>query len=207
MTPFTFFSRQLRLPSGWFGRLVMVRFFNKYNQRIIELAVQALDIRAGDRVLDIGFGGGVSLGIIAKTSAGKVYGVDLSEDMVRVARKRFDRLIRLGRLDVKTGDIAQLPYGNGSFDKVCTINTLYFWPEPVRMLAEIRRVLRPGGRLVIAFRSREKMKVMRRFLHGFTLYSLEEVRDLLLRAQFQDVRMDCYDRQKRLDSNLAMGTA
>jgi ubiquinone/menaquinone biosynthesis C-methylase UbiE len=207
MTPIKFFSGQLRKPSGWFGRLVMARFFNRYNQRIIELAIRALDIHADDRVLDIGFGGGVSLGIIAKTSAGKVYGVDLSEDMVRVARKRFDRLIRLGRLDVKAGDIAQLPYGNESFDKVCTINTLYFWSDPVRMLAEIRRVLRPGGRLVIAFRSRQKMKAMQMFLHGFTLYSLEEVRDLLLRARFQDVRMDCYDQHKLLDSNLAIGTA
>lgn len=207
MTPFTLFSSQLRKPSGWFGRLVMARFFNRYNQRIIDLAVQALQIQPGQRVLDIGFGGGVSLDMLARTSAEKVYGVDLSEDMLAGAIKRFRHQIRTGRVEVKTGDIAALPYGNETFDKICTINTIYFWSEPLQVLAEIRRVLKPGGRLVIAFRSRQKMHTMRMFLHGFTLYSLEEVRDLLLRARFQDVRIDCYDQHKHLDSNLAIGSA
>jgi arsenite methyltransferase len=180
-----FIAAQLRRPSGWFGRLVMVRFFDKYNQRIIERALEALDLHSDERVLDIGFGGGVSLGLLAeKLTSGKVYGVDLSEDMVREARKRFSRLIRQGRMELKTGDIARLPYDNEALDKVCTINTIYFWSDPTGMLAEIRRVLKPGGRLVIGFRSREKMEQMQMFLHGFTLYTPEAVRALLIQAHF-----------------------
>lgn len=203
-----FISSQLRQPSGWFGRLVIARFFNKYNQRIIGLALDALDLQLNDRALDIGFGGGGSLGMMAaKVTAGRVYGVDLSEDMVRGARKRFGRLIRQGRMEVRVGDIARLPYENETFDKVCTINTIYFWPDPAGMLTEIRRVLKPGGRLVIGFRSREKMETMQMFLHGFSLYAPEDVSDLLTQARFQDVRVGRYDTNRRLDSNLAIGIA
>jgi ubiquinone/menaquinone biosynthesis C-methylase UbiE len=170
--------------------------------------VNALDLQSHDRVLDIGFGGGVSLGMMAeKVPSGRVYGVDLSEDMVRGAKKRFGRLIRQGRMEVKIGDVARLPYDNETFDKVATINTIYFWSDPIGILTEIRRVLKPGGRLVVGFRSREKMEAMRMFLQGFTPYTPEEIRDLLVQARFQEVGVDRHDHGRYLDSNLAVGTA
>lgn len=203
-----FLAGQLRKPSGWFGRLVMGRFFNKVNDHINQLTIERLNIQSTDHVLDIGFGGGFTIPRMATLAhAGKVCGVDFSEAMVRQAERRFHRLIEQGKVEVRLGDLASLPYKDGAFDKVCTVNTLYFWPNPVQNLAEIRRVMKHDGRLVVAFRSREKMKPMRKFLHDLRLYSPNEVRELLEQAGFRNVRLEKYDEDKRLDAILAIGSA
>ncbi len=203
-----FLAAQLRKPSGWFGRLVMVRFFNTANVHINQLTIERLNIQPTDRVLDIGFGGGFTLPRMAALAhAGKVYGLDVSETMVRQAERQFPRLIEQGKLEVRLGNLARLPYRDGAFDKVCTVNTLYFWPNPVQNLTEIRRVIKHGGRLVVAFRSREKMERMETFLHGFTLYAPAQVSGLLEQAGFEQVRIERHDQDKRLDTVLAIGSA
>ena len=64
-----------------------------------------------------------------------------------------------------------MPYADGTFDKVCTVNTLYFWPSPLENVREMRRVMKPGGRLVVAFRSRESLqRAAKKLLYGITLY-------------------------------------
>lgn len=80
-------AAQARKPSGWFGRLVMSRFFNMANRRINDLAIERLEIEPADQVLDIGCGGGYALPIMAElASVGKVHGADFSESMVQLAR-------------------------------------------------------------------------------------------------------------------------
>ena len=203
-----FLAAQLRNPSGWFGRLVMVRFFNNANVHINQLTIERLNIQPADHVLDIGFGGAFTLPRMAVlVHAGKVYGLDASETMVQQAEKLFHRLVEQGKLELQLGDLAKLPYHDGAFDKVCTVNTLYFWPNPIQNLTEIRRVIKHGGRLVVAFRSREKMEQMKTFLHGFTLYAPAEVSVLLEQAGFKQVRIERHDEDKRLDTVLAIGSA
>ena len=203
-----FLAAQLRKPSGWFGRLVMGRFFNKFNARINQLTIESLNIQATDHVLDIGFGGGFTIPrMAALTPAGKVCGVDMSETMVRQAQARFSHLIVEGRVDVQLGDLARLSYADGTFDKVCTVNTVYFWPDPLQNLIEIRRVMKRGGRLVVSFRSREKMEAMKTLLPGLRLYAPPEVQGLLEQAGFTQVRIERRDEDKRLDTVLAIGSA
>lgn len=185
----------------------MVRFFNIANVHINQSTIEWLNIQPTDHVLDIGFGSGFTLPRIAALAhAGKAYGLDASETMMRRAERRFHRLIEQGKLEVRLGDLAKLPYHDHAFDKVCTVNTLYFWPNPVQNLVEIRRVIKHGGRLVIAFRSREKMEQMKTLLHGFTLYAPTEVSALLEQAGFTQVRIERRDEDKRLDTVLAIGS-
>jgi ubiquinone/menaquinone biosynthesis C-methylase UbiE len=80
-----------------------------------------------------------------------VSGIDLSHAMVRAAARRNARAIRMGRAEVQRGDVADLPCADHSFDKVLSIHTLYFWTDPERAIAEIARVLKPGGRLGLTF--------------------------------------------------------
>jgi ubiquinone/menaquinone biosynthesis C-methylase UbiE len=202
-------AAQARKPSGWFGRFVMSRFFNKVNKRINDLTLERLEIRPTDRVLDIGFGGGYTLPIMAAlASAGKVHGVDFSESMVQLAEKRFADLIQQGRIELRVADLRSLPYRDQMFDKVCTVNTLYFWPAPAENLREIRRVMKPGGRLVVTFRSRESMeRAAKKFMHGFTLYDPDAVVNLLEQAGFTRVQIEKHPDDKPMDSNLAIGTA
>jgi SAM-dependent methyltransferase len=202
-------AAQARKPSGWFGRLVMSRFFNTANRRINDLAIERLEIQPTDRVLDIGFGGGYTLPIMAALARdGKVHGVDFSESMVQLAEKRCADLIQQGRIELRVSDLGSLPYADGTFDKVSTVNTLYFWPSPLANVREMRRVIKPGGRLVVAFRSRESLeRAAKKLLYGFTLYDPEAVASLLERAGFTNVQIEKYPHDKPMDSNLAVGTA
>ena len=66
-------------------------------------------------------------------------------------------------MDLRWGVCEHLPWPDRSFDKACAVHTIYFWPQPARDLAEIYRVLRPGGRLVLGYRPGEDAGFVRDF--------------------------------------------
>jgi len=102
---------------------------------------------------DIGCGHGCTLTRAAGALPdGFVAGVDVSEDMVRMATRRNAALVRSARVEVRRADSCRLPYPNQRFDKVCAVHVLYFWSDPVAHLREIHRVMKPGARLVFGFR-------------------------------------------------------
>jgi SAM-dependent methyltransferase len=81
--------------------------------------------------------------------------VDVSEEMVRLAGRRNSELVRTGALRLHRGDGVALPVDDNSQDGVLSVHNLYFWPKPEETIAEIARVLRPGGRILLVFRGRE----------------------------------------------------
>lgn len=81
--------------------------------------------------------------------------MDVSEEMVRLAGRRNAEHVRTGDLTLHRGDGVTLPVHDNSLDAVLSVRNLYFWPKPEATIAEIARVLRPGGRLLIVFRGRE----------------------------------------------------
>ncbi|MBN1647392.1 MAG: class I SAM-dependent methyltransferase [Spirochaetales bacterium] len=102
-------------------------------------------------VLDIGCGGGAALGIYTKTPGIEfVCGIDISAEMAalasRVNRKSIDR----GTVRIVRADVADLPLPDNTFGLVCAFDTINFWPDHNRAIAEINRVLEPGGRFVVA---------------------------------------------------------
>lgn len=200
-----FFAAQVRKPSGLFGRFVAARFFNRANVQIHAYALDHLNVQPGETVLDVGFGGGYALEKIAAIVAdGRVVGVDISPEMVERARRRFAALIEAGTIQIEEADAAALPFEDATFDKVLTVNTLFFFPAPVACLREMRRVLKPDGRLVVAFRSREKMQGFGFTQHGFTLYAPDDARRVLEEAGFTTCRIDHRDQEATLDSVLAV---
>jgi arsenite methyltransferase len=117
--------------------------------------------------------------------------VDFSPEMVRLCEKRFEAHIRAGRLDLCCADASRLPHADGEFTKTCSVNTIYFWPDPMAVLAELRRVLCPGGKLVICFNPRVTASKMPFTRRGFLLYEGPEVRRLLEKAGFREVTLVC----------------
>src|SRR5690606_33437900 len=77
-----------------------------------------------------------------------------------------------------------LTFGDATFDKIFTVNTLYFWDAPERQLSEIRRVLRPSGIFCLAIASKAFMETMPFSTYGFRLYSAEEASQLLANNGF-----------------------
>lgn len=183
-----FIARQARNPSGWFGRWVAGRMFNKGNAALLEHVLELADPKPDHRILDIGFGPGLLIRWLAeRTPEGLVAGVDPSEAMLKVAEHANRDLIASGRVELQQAGIDAIPYADASFDTVCTCNTLYFWPDPAANATEVRRVLRPGGRLLVGFRTREQLDRIGFTRHGFTKYEPEEVEALLAEAGFTEV--------------------
>src|SRR5882724_2481428 len=137
-----FIARQLARPQGLAGR-VIGRLMNWHNADMNAFAVRLLEPTAQDRVLEIGFGGGVNLPSLIK-SAGFVGGVDRSADVIDWAKVRYAEAVRSGRADFRVGRAEGLPFETASFGKVCTVNTVYFWEPLDAGFAEIHRVLAPG---------------------------------------------------------------
>jgi arsenite methyltransferase len=188
LIPRKFMAAQLRKPSGLFGRLVVAPALNRHNAAINAATLTALSLSPADRVLEVGFGGGALLAqVLPLVPAGRVWGADFSVEMVERGRKRFAAGLASGRLQLETARVEAMPFPSSSVGKACSVNTLYFWEDPAAALAEIRRVLEPGGLLVIGFSPRatlEKLPVTR---HGFTLYEPAAVGTLLCAAGFDAI--------------------
>ena len=146
-------ARQSACPSGLLGRVighVMARETVTANETALEL----LDLEPADRLLEIGFGHGATIArAAAAVSRGFVAGVDPSREMCRMAARRNRGVIAAGRVELRQAAVEALPYPDAAFDKVLSVHTVYFWPDLVRPFREIARVLKLGGRLVLAHRT------------------------------------------------------
>ncbi len=116
-----------------------------YLQRSTDELLHLLDLRAGDRLLDVGCGTGALLDRISRRrSAAFLYGIDPSAGMLRRARQRLG-----DRAHLIQGDAAALPFVDGNFGTVVSTSSLRYWPDPSAGFQEIARVLQPGGRLLL----------------------------------------------------------
>ncbi len=135
--------------SGW------VMAHRSSNRRRNTWVVSLLDVQPTDRVLEIGFGPGIAIGELARrTTKGVVIGVDQSEVMVRLARRRNAAAVHGGRVDLRLGSAEALPDLGGALDKILSVNSMGFWPDPVARLSELRCRLRAGGVIAIASQPR-----------------------------------------------------
>jgi arsenite methyltransferase len=169
-------ARQLGKPQGWRGRLIG-RGLNRGNRSFIGGAVSAADLHPGDAAADIGFGGGIGLRLLLDQvgPSGRVHGVDFSSTMVAQARSTFSAECDSGTLSIHEGSMLDLPLANDSVDAVITVNTVYFLDDVGQAVAEIVRVLRPGGRLIVALGDPDMMAKMPVTAHGFRLRPPEEI--------------------------------
>jgi len=139
------------------------RFYDALSDRseapIRKAGLNLLKPRAGERILEIGFGTGHTLAVLAKAvgSAGMVDGLDLSDQMVRLAKKDLAEARLLERTRLRCGDAVQLPYAGNSMDAVFMSFTLELFdsPEIPKVLSECRRVLKRDGRIVVVGMSKE----------------------------------------------------
>lgn len=151
------FERQLGHPRGLIGRWVSRRM-GRLNGPLCDAALAAIDWTGGDRsepaqVLDAGFGSVASLRRLARRFPGaRVVGVDRSALVVAVAQRELARDRTLARkVEVLQAELETLPHLAASFDLVVSVNTVYFWADPVRIAVELARVLKRRGELVLAF--------------------------------------------------------
>jgi ubiquinone/menaquinone biosynthesis C-methylase UbiE len=179
---------QFACPHGPIGLLVG-RLMSVKNARMNRFAVEMLDVRPGDQVLEVGFGSGRTIqSLAAAATHGFVAGVDLSPAMVRqAARRNLDQIVA-GRVELCQGSVAHLPYEYGRFSKVLAVNNYQFWPNQELNLTEIHRVMREDGRLVLGLRVKEPGKPFQ-FAPGFTEDEIEETVGLVRWVGFRNVHV------------------
>jgi SAM-dependent methyltransferase len=152
-------------------------------------------------VLDIGCGGGRTLEYLASlVKLGKTVGIDYSEDSVAVARKRNQKLIVSGRVEVLHGTVSSMPFSDATFDCVTAVETYYFWPNIATDLAEVRRVMKPNGQLVIIAGmylgskfDKRNMKLIS--VGGMRCFAVKEFEDILQDAGFPNVAVTVESRK------------
>jgi SAM-dependent methyltransferase len=179
---------QLSKPRGIVGRFVLGRLWNRRNAELNEVTLELLDLWAEDRVLDVGFGGGYLLGrIIPRVEGGLAAGIDASPAMVRNARARWRAEIEVGRVDIRTGRAEALPYRDGHFTRVSSVNSIFYWSTAEQGVAEMYRVLQEGGRVVLTFTCQRDLETRRFVQHGIRTYDEAEIECMLAAAGFREI--------------------
>jgi phosphatidylethanolamine/phosphatidyl-N-methylethanolamine N-methyltransferase len=124
-----------------------------------EAAIRQLAIRPGDHVLEVGIGTGLNLPLYPSRCG--VTGIDLSEEMLDKAR---DKVVELGLTNVtlRTMDATVMDFADNGFDSAVATYTISAVPDPVSVLREMRRVVKPGGSIVVLNHFRSEKRVVGR---------------------------------------------
>ena len=134
-------------------------------RKFTQVGLQKLDVKTGEKVLEIGFGTGHSLLALARRvgTTGKVYGVDLSEGMFQVASNRLSKNGMSNRVELQCGEATHLPFPDQFFDAVFMsfVLELFDTPELPLVMRECQRVLNQAGRICIVALSKKKKPAVR----------------------------------------------
>jgi arsenite methyltransferase len=181
-----YLSRQAAHPHGPVGRLIAWNWIRE-TAVVNDVAIELLTARPGERICEIGFGPGRTLARLADAGV-QVIGVDVSADMVNLAVRRNSNAVAAGHIRVVEGDGTALPVDDRTLDGALSVHSIYFWPDAAAVLTELRRALRPGGRLVMALRPGDHPLPARFDPAIYRVPSTDELTGWLRAAGFTDVR-------------------
>ena len=175
----TYFSKQAKEPFGWFGKIIMSKVFDYGNTFLNTFMLEVLALKENDHILEIGFGTGKLIFNMAKLiNSGVIEGIDISNTMLVMAKKKNKKHIDTGKVIINQGDFENFTYNDNSFDKICSSNTIYFWQNPDNFIKKIQRILKPGGKVVLAFEDKEQLEKRTLDSEIFKFYDLDEIVNL-----------------------------
>jgi ubiquinone/menaquinone biosynthesis C-methylase UbiE len=167
------------------------------NRHMNQMAIEWLDVRPDDDVLEIGFGPGHGLELLlTSTRAQTVSGIDPSLEMAEQALSRNRAAAETGRLRLVAGTVESLPFADGKFSRVVAVSNFHVWASRSAGLREIHRVLRTGGKLVICLR-RASENPWPWSSPGLSLSTLREDQSLLESRGFRDVQFATRKHRRR----------
>lgn len=181
-------AEQLAYPAGWAGRLLGAAM-DVVNRRPTRLAVDLLDPRPGESVLDAGCGTGAAMAAVLRRADCRVTGIDPSPVMLGAAGRRLAG----SGAELRQAGLGDLPFPDACFDAALLLNVLYFADREGRMLTDLRRVLKPGGRAVAYVTHRETMRnwsFTRAGLHR--LFDEDELTEAFVTAGFARERVSVH---------------
>lgn len=180
-------ASQLKHPTGEKG-IEMANMMHETNINMTRHSIQNLNISAGNIILELGHGnaGHVEF-IFDQVENLKYYGLEMSELMFQEARQINRNFVSQKQAFFSLYDGNVIPFQDTFFDKIFTVNTIYFWQEPEKMLSEVYRVLKPKGIFCITFAEESFMKQLPFTKYEFELYSTEKAFKLIEKTVFKIV--------------------
>lgn len=178
-------AKQLSCPEGEHG-IKTGKNMNLSNIGMTQSAIDALTPEDGERILEIGQGNGGHISYLLSKAKNLTYaGADISETILAEAEKINAAFIESNLVSFYLTDGETLPFERHFFDKIFTVNTIYFWTDPAAYLTEIKRVLKPNGKFVLCFADKTFMEKLPFTAYGFNLYDLEKAVSLLTKNGFK----------------------
>lgn len=189
-------AQNLANPEGEKG-IEIGEMMNDTNIGMTLESIQALLIEDNENILEIGHGNaGHVESILNKAQHIKYTGIDISETIHNEARKLNEPFKDKAGFVLYEGE--KLPFEDKIFDKIFTVNTVYFWQKPVEYLNEIYRVLKDNGTFVLTFGQRDFMEKLPFTQFGFTLYNTDEMEETVSQSHFK--RMKISEREEQVKS-------
>jgi len=175
-------AQQLSNPEGETGREV-AKMMNETNISMTKESIKALHLKDNKRILELGHGNAGHLSYLLDFADNIKYtGLEISETMKSEAESLNSKYLSQANFQLYDGN--KIPFENESFDKVMTVNTIYFWEIPVEFFNEIYRVLKKDGSFVLTFAKKDFMKNLP-FTADFKLYNYEDVEELVAQTNFK----------------------
>lgn len=181
---------QYMKPHGVEG-LEVIESMNEEHQEISEFAFECVNFNENADILDIGCGGGVNIEKFLKVTKGNVDGLDYSEVSVRETIKRNQASVDSGRCNVIQANVSNMPIEDESYDLVTAFSTIFFWPDLVESLREVKRIIKPDGQFMMA-NGTDGTNPDDEWIGtvlGINLYTADELEEYLLEAGFKSVEI------------------
>ena len=145
-----FLIKQSQKPSGLIGR-VITKIWSFYFKKLSLWAIKQTTISDNYRILESGYGGGSTIkNLLALNKNLEIHGIDISKESYRTAQRVHSDSIRKGSVQLKIGNVENMPYQNNYFDRIFAIQTHIFWKDIKKSFQEVYRVLSSNSTLIIA---------------------------------------------------------
>ncbi len=177
-------AKQLREPNGDAGVELSEKMYRS-NFNMTARTFELLLLQKNDHLLELGHGNARHLKHFFEKATISYTGLEISETMQEEASKINQILINNFDVQFKHYDGSSIPFADNSFDKIMTINTIYFWEKPIGLLLEMYRVLKKDGVLAVCFADEKFMESLPFVAYGFQLYDENNFKKLVAETPFQ----------------------
>ena len=187
---------QFAKPEGKAGEFFTLAM-NVFNFKLYNAVYNFVPKQPNARILDVGYGNGDMLKRLDEKLDAVFYGIDISEDMKVLATKANARAVATEKMFLSTGNVEDMPYDDGFFDCVYTINTIYFWKDADKAMSEIMRTLKDGGRFICGFYSKAYFDRSDKYqFEGETYYTTGELKEFAQKHGLENVKIKVVDEKK-----------
>lgn len=182
-----YLSSQFKKPRGLLG-LITSHWMVLGNRKNYTILLKILDVQPNDKVLEIGYGPGIGVELLAQQCATcTIYGIDFSKLMYKKATARNTSFIAANRVKLVWGNFIGVDMNEGRYNRIFCLNVIYFWVDLQKPFLKIYSLLKENGRFCIYMAHPDSIKKLKLSTEIFNIYSIEEVVEALTKAGFSNI--------------------